>query len=224
MRITIGEIANELIEYSNSVEVNIMNGVPFLRARISSISNFTRCYMYVIQTAEHTYAVCDSHDDLNGERFFPSGEIIKPFILERDIIRLKFGIESSGDFIYGYESVVQDLPYEEFMNHLLKRMHAYEIIKFDPINLSSRISNLGFTNPRLRRCLDNEFTDKKHHKGTISDLIDIVLRQRKKFSLAILKPREMGAVAGKLKDLGIYVIIDDDKCIVDLKFNKCPEG
>ena len=169
MRITIGEIANELIEYSNTVDVSIVNGVPFLRARISSSSNFTKCYMYVIQTDEHRYAVCDSHDDMNGERFFPSNELIGPFIKERDIIRLKYGIESTDDFTYGYESVVQNLSYEQFVDHLIRRLYEYGIIKFDPAHLSDKVSNLGFTNPRLRRYIDNEFADKKHHQGTISE-------------------------------------------------------
>ncbi len=223
MGITIGEIANVLLPYSNDVDINISNEVPFLRARLSSISAYTKAYMYVVQTGEHTYACCDSRDDLNGDRFFPTGSTSKPFVIETDIIRSWFGSEGN-DISYKYDSVVTDLTFDAFIQHLYERLSHYHIIRLDKKYLTTRLIDMGFTSVRIKRAIDEEFKAKKCHQGTISDLIDIIVRRNGLFSLSSLRSRESKVIVAKLKEIGITVTINSDNCINSLKFDKCKGG
>lgn len=220
MRVTIGEIVDRLAEYCNSVDVTVNHGIPFLRARISTSSCYTVCYMYVIQTEEHTYAVADARDDINGNRFFPRGTSEKPFVVEQDVVRSLFGVQSGDGISYKYADVVTGLNANEFMMHLFKRLSYYEIIRFSTKNLTTRVPDMGFTSVRIRRVVEEEFKKYKCHQGTIQDLINIVMVDGNPFSLSNLRSRETSVIVAKLRELGIEISINDSNCITSLKFDK----
>lgn len=223
MQISIGEVVNELLPFTNDINVSIMNDVPFLRARISTESAYTRAYLYVVQTAYGKYACADSRDDVNGDRFFPTGGIKHPFIVETDIVRSMFGC-TGDDISYKYETVVTDLDLSGFVDHLHYLLNYYEIIRFDPKNLSQKVADLGFTSTRIRRTIEKEFSSKKCHLGTIKDLSDIILRRHERFSLGNLSSKETAVIVAKLKALGVTVKIDPENCFYTISFDRRKGG
>lgn len=220
MQITIGEVINELMPYANIVESSICHGVPFVVARISTASNYTIFYMYVVQTGEHQYAACDCRDNINGERFFPTGGIDRPFIVEQDVVRSMFGINSDDDISYKYDTVVTGLSFADFITHLYERLSYYEIIRFKSKNLNIKIAEMGFTSVRIRRAIEEGFKNRKCYMGTIKDLIDIVIRRKDTLSLGGLKHRESNVIVAKLRDLGILITINENNCIDTVQFDK----
>lgn len=221
--ITIGEIVNKLLDYCNNVEANISNGVPFLKARISSNSCYTKCYMYVVQTAPHVYAACDYHDDVCGSRFFPTGSETNPFIVEQDVIHRLFGCGEGMDNSWKYETVTKDLDPATFNKYLIGVLSAYEIIRFDQRKMDQKVAELGFTSTRIKRVIEKEFDTHRCHQGTINDLYDIINERHEVFSLANLRQRESSVILAKMRELGVTLSIDSNNCIASFKFDKKKE-
>ena len=47
MKVTIGEVVNELLNYTNLIQVNTVKDLPFLRAYVSGGNGkFTKCFIY----------------------------------------------------------------------------------------------------------------------------------------------------------------------------------
>lgn len=196
---TIGELTNVLIEYTTVMEMSIVNNTPFIRALLGSGNGFTKAYVYIVQLSEHRYAVCDNYDDVCGNRYFPTGSINKPFIQERDIIRMKYPTKSPN--MADYSTVVSGLNPNDFFNHLLHILHKYDIIRIDPETLSTSMIHM-FDNGRVKRNVESSFRNYKC-SGSIGDLINIVVRDQNSFNLGNLKQKEVKEVISRLKTVGI---------------------
>lgn len=196
---TIGELTNGLMEYANTMELSTVKNTPFIKALLGSGNGFTKAYIYIVQIVEHQYAVCDAHDDVCGNRYFPTGSYAKPFIQERDIIHMKYQTNSmiSGD----YSTVVSGLDKDGFFRHLLNILYKYDIIRIHPSMLSESMIHL-FSNGRIKRNMESTFRDKKC-SGTIEDFINIVIRDHESFNIGSLKQKEIKEVISKLKTIGI---------------------
>lgn len=218
MRTTIGELANSLIEYSNIIEVSNSHEIPFMKVLLGGSSGFAKGYVYIVQTDEHRYSVCDNHDELNGNRMFPSRSKANPFIVEKEIIQMKFG-KSDVIFTNEYASVIHNLSVSEFQDHLYVLLNKYKIIKFDTKKLPLHLSR-EFKNPKIKRIIDLNFSDMKYPNGTLKDFIDIVIKNGKPFNLGNLKARERQEVCSKLQGLG-FVLSLDKNVITETKFEKC---
>lgn len=218
MDVTIGEVINKVISFCNICEVNVVYGRPFLRLLIEAPSGITRAYMYVIQTSEHTYAVCDSWSDIHGHKYLPTGTISKPFIRESDLVKQWFdgSTEDESEF-------TTNLNLEKFMRYFYERLSFYEIIKFSPSNFDLKMVDMGFTSNKIKNTLSDTFKKKRRSKGTLADLIKLVMEDHKEFDLPTLLPRELSCVKGKLKDLGLEAIIEGESAnskITHLSFAK----
>lgn len=196
---TIGELTNGLIEYTNLLEMSTVKDTPFIRALLGSGNGFTKAYVYIVQTREHRYAVCDSYDDVCGNRYFPTGSNTKPFVQEKDIVQSKYNTMSStsGD----YSTVVYDLDRNGFYKHMLYLLYKYDIIRINPTTLSEPLAHI-FSSGKIRRNVESSFRDNKC-LGSIEDLINIVIRDHNKFNLGNLKQKEVKEVISRLKCIGI---------------------
>lgn len=215
MRTTIGELVAELSLYSNLIEMNISSGFPFLRIYLSGRNNTTKAIMYVIQTSEHQYAAYDNEDDLLGNKCFPTGSISRPFIREDVLAKELFG-----DNIESYKlSIKNNMNYNDFIDYLYTRLWQYDIIKFDPKNKRLHFAGMGFTSTKIRNIINSTFSKNNHPNGKISDLFDIVIKDRKPFDLDDMKPKELKCVYATLKNIGIVPLIKDNK-IIEIDFER----
>lgn len=206
---TIGELTNGLMEYANIIELSTFKNTPFIRALLGSGNGFTKAYVYIVQLKEHRYAVCDAHDDVCGNRYFPTGLYAKPFIQERDIIHMKYQTDSmtSGDYL----SVVSGLDENGFFRHLMNILYKYDIIRMHPSMLSESLIQF-FSNGRIKRNIESTFRDKKC-SGTIEDFVNIVIRDHDSFNIGNLKQKEVKEVISKLKSIGIVSEISGNEII-----------
>lgn len=204
---TIGELVNPLMEYTNSMEMSIVNKMPFIRALLGSGTGYTKAYLYIIQTSEHRYSVCDSYDDLSGNRYFPSGSKSIPFIQERDIIRAKFSSDHTncGD----YSSVVNELTESTFFDHLYRVLFNYDIIRMNPKMFSTPLINI-FTSSKIKRNIEATFNDKKCHSETIGEFINMVIKDGKSFNIGNLKPKDSKELIPRFKSIGIIPVIENN--------------
>lgn len=213
MNITIGEIANILLPYTNLIEMNITNDHPFLKAYLNGSGLSTRIYMYVVQTGEHTYAVCDSDDDKNGKRYFPTGSIKRPLMPEKDIVNEWFNGEDKGSD----PSVKIGLTNLTFEDYLLERLFEYGILIFDPKDKNVSITSLDFKSLKIRRIVDRAFADNHYRNSNIGNLIDLVMKKHKTITFPQLKEKEIKCIYAKLKDRGLDVTFKDCE-IVKVKY------
>lgn len=214
MQSTIGEIANELLPYSNKIEMNMVNDLPFIKANIGGSTGITKAIIYVIQTELHKYAICDDYNDpLN--RYLPTGNITNPFILEKEIIQRWYNDSSDNIEI----KVLHDLDLESFVEYLYERLYHYGIILFNPENKDLKFSELGFNNIKIRNTIEKSFKFNSCESGTIKDLINIINKENKSFSLRGLREREINCIFAKLRSIGIHIVIED-KIITKLYFER----
>lgn len=214
MQSTIGEIANELLPYSNKIEMNMVNDLPFIKANIGGSTGITKAIIYVIQTELHKYAICDDYNDpLN--RYLPTGNITNPFILEKEIIQRWYNDSNDNIEI----NVLHDLDFESFVEYLYERLYHYGIILFNPENKDLKFSELGFNNIKIRNTIEKSFKFNSCESGTIKDLINIINKENKSFSLRGLREREINCIFAKLRSIGIHIVIED-KIITKLYFER----
>lgn len=216
MELTIGEIINQVLPFSNSCECNIIYGKPFLRILVGGVGLCTRVYMYVIQTGEHKYAVCDSWTDIHGHKYLPTGNVSTPFISEKNKIGRWFGTTEDDD-----SEFITNLNLEGFMKYFYKVLYEYDIIKFSPENLDLKMVDMGFTSNKIKNTLTQTFRKKRRSKGTIYDLLRIVMEDNKEFDLPTLLPRELKCVRGKLRDIGLDATLEgesENQKIVKISF------
>lgn len=212
MKITIGEIVNELLPYSNMVETSTIRGFPFVRALISSNNGCLRMFMYILQYSENSYYVCDT--DAFGDKYFPTGNTSKPFISEPKLIHELFNEKDEIN-----EEKVRMVDNITFIDYLIDSLIKYDIIIFNKDDLKIKFSQMGFRNQNIVKTIDRSFTDNFHSDGTMDDLIDIVCKQRKTFSLGYMKPGDIRFVSLKLGDIGLNMNTIDNT-IIGITFKK----
>lgn len=219
MHYTLGDIVNIILPYSNDIDIKIMHGMPFLKASIKNRYKFTKYWMYVIQSNDNTYSICESYDDVFN-RYYPSGNLDRPFISESDVVKKIFNLEIDNDISYRYDKVISDLDLDKFFLYFIKRLCRNNIIRFNIKNLDNRVLTLGFTSPRILRTLERGFESRNIHNGTISDLLDIIVKRNESFSLGKLKEKEIRVIEIKLKELGLIPHIDrTDNVINSITFD-----
>lgn len=216
MPITLGCISNILMPYCNKVELTHTNGVPLLRAYLSTNTGFTRGYMYVVQHDDGLFSACDNPDDLHGNRFFPSGLVDKPFISEKEVIN-RYASDRSPSA--QYTSIITHATSKEIMRYVFDTLYRYQITKVDVTTLGTVMIDMGFTSTRIKRSIDKAFSENKAHVGRIMDLFDIIWLQHKHFVLPQLRQREIAVIIAKLRDLGITAKCND-RGICDVMIDK----
>lgn len=214
MQSTIGEIVDQLLPYSNSVDSVIINDIPFVRAYISNDSNITRAILYVVQTQLHEYSVCDAPDEILGNRVFPTGSISKPFISESSFINDMFGIKNNTSI-----NTKNKLSASNFLKYLMDRTWYYDVTRFNPSNFRINMSEMGFNNSKLRHVINRSFSENGRRDGTLEDLMNIVVVQHKKFNLNPLKEKDIRCISAKLKNVGI-IITSDNGYITGVTFER----
>lgn len=213
MKVTIGELSEELLFYSNKIEITSVNDRPFMRVYLGGPHNTTKAIIYIIQTAEHKYSVCDNFDDLLGEKYFPTGSISKPFIKEKELVNELFPILDSNEesyFINGLNSLT-------FINYLYNRLYYYNILQFNPNDSKIKISEMGFTSTRIRKGFDQGFKMNNCKSDQIKDLLNVVIKDKKPFNLGMLKNKEFSCIIAKMKDLGLSLKIQKGS-IINIEF------
>ena len=210
MRSTIGEIADLLSPFCNLIEMSTVKGFPFLRAFVGS-DGITKCYMYVKQIDEHVYAACDDRDDHHGRRYFPTGSITKPFVIEQELIQSWFS-KPDVDPEY-YKSVRNSLTYQEFHGYMYERLLTYGIIRLDQNVRDIQISSMDFTSVKIKRTIDRIMKGHGYRVGTIGDLFDIVVVQQKPLILDGLKSKEVQVLVNKLRCAGVKCIMDGNTIV-----------
>lgn len=211
MFITTGEIVDKLLEYANIIEMTIVNKRPFIRALLGNGSGITKAYVYIIQVEEHQYSICDSYDDIGGNRFFPTGSRKNPFVKEKDIVDKKFNT-SRESCIDEYESVLTDLSLSMLFDRIYEILFEYNIIKADPKRFPALLNQL-FSNPKIKRAIDIGFEELGCYHGSIGNFVDLVITDKNQFNLGNLKFKELKEVISKLKSIGIVPLIENNVII-----------
>ena len=180
MKSTIGEVVNEIIQYSNKIEMSIVNELPFIKVYLSGKNNTTKAIMYIIQVGNHVYSICDDYDYPIGERFFPTGNITNPFITEKEIVLGWFNNDSN---IRNIINMKNNITYDSLIEYIYNRLWYYDIIRFNPECRKIKFSELGFTSNKIRNIIDKSFIANNCKNGTIDDLIRLINNESKTFSL-----------------------------------------
>lgn len=200
MVITIGEIVNEILPFSNQVTSSIVNGFPYVNAPIRGSGSCPKIYVSVVQFDNHVYAAAVTDDVFNGNKFIPTGNSSKPFIREKYFMR---GNEQSAD------RIVSRIQLREFHSWWFKQLYDYGVICFNPDNLTTQVRSLGFNSLKIRRTLERMFSKNHCRFGNIEELINLVNNQKKSFDLTNLLDKELSCVNAKLRNLGLLVTIKD---------------
>lgn len=219
MKQTIGELVRYILPYANQLEISTVNDIPFMRCILSGRTKMGKSYVYIIQMNEHQYAMCDNDDDLLGERYFPTGNISRPFVTEKDIVSNWFGPQRDTST---YDMVKINLSVNDVVDNLYNILSYYDIIRFDlkkkydlPIATSMEIGRA-----RLRNAISCIFSEKGKPSGTFRDLVDIVIKNDDKIDLGMLRDRDIQHIKTKMRDYhGIEITIKNN-CIVDVIFEK----
>lgn len=206
MRSTIGEIVDVLLPYSNKVETTMVGGLPFVKAYLSGRNNTTKAIMYIVQMSSHIYSLCDDYDHPIGDNYFATGSTLVPFISEKEIISQWF---ENNKYEKEYH-IHTNISYNEFIEYTYERLWYYDIIRFNPKNKKIIFSELGFNNIKIRKTIDKSFESNNCNSNTIGDLIELVMKRGKSFSLEGLKQKEINCVFSKLKSIGIISTIKHD--------------
>lgn len=217
MKITIGEIINFILPFSNKIDVKEVRGSPFIKASIVDGSNFRQFFLYVIQTSEHEYAVVDSINDTNGNEFYVNISTEKPFIIERDIIRQQHGSGTPDDSWYANVKVGMDK--RSFMDHMIDLLIHYDVIRYRKDSDNIVLSEFGINNDKIKRAVKKAFKDQDYPRGTVDNLLDIVYRKGNKFWMRGCSSKEMQVVSSKLKSIGLICVIEQD-FITSIQFDR----
>jgi len=207
MKITIGELINEVMKYSSSVEMIMKNGIPYVHAYMSNSKNHIMSYLNIAQTDEFIYYAIDDINETCGARFIPNGSTSKPFIRELDRIHELYG--GIGFIDDSYTLSVENANYEEFMIFFINLLIDREVIKVTPNIMKLKIEDIGFHNVKIRRIISKVFNESNMRTGTIQDLIYLILVYKKKFNISSLRSKDIQFVYDKLKDYGIICEIKD---------------
>ena len=220
MKITIGEVVNELMPYSRHVEINMAGDFPFIKADIGSNSKCTKAHIYVVQVDEHKYSICDYHDDLHGNRYIPTQSIEKPFVKEKKLIQHKFDIPVHDDD-NEEDSVLLNVGYLSFLDHLYTLLSQYGVIRTSPKVLNKQITDRDVLPliPRAAKALETVFKDRKMSDPKIKDLITIVKNPSDVFSIRGMKEKDVKDLENKFKNIGINLVIQRNT-ITDIHFEK----
>lgn len=216
MIISIGDIVNELVKYSNKVEAQYIGSTPVLKAFLSQSNCLTRAYLYVAQVSDTKYTAYADVFDNCGYGFLPTGMSEFPFI--REIEQIKNMVGGSLDVDERYSRSIKDADYPELIDFIYETLVSYKIVAAGKTLLNSKISSL-ITNPKLVRSIDRSFVANGKRDGTVHDMYDIVVRDRKKFVLNEVKTKDRKLLTQKLADRGIGITITGDK-ITDVTFKR----
>ena len=74
---------------------------------------------------------------------------------------------------------------------------------------------MNINSNKIKNIINKRFKE-NNKQGTIRDLIEIVHYKKKPFDLENLKPRELGCVTGKLRDIGLSVTVENN-VIIDIE-------
>lgn len=213
MNITIGELVNVLIPYTSRIELLYIDTIPIIKAYLQRRNMVCRALMYIAQTNENSYTVIDNCDDINN-RIYLSSNKEKPFVVIKEIIPHVFSMNTM-DFPEDI-SIKKDIRYTEFIDYLYQRLFYYGIIKFNPKYFNTIITqDMNINSNKIKNIINKRFKE-NNKQGTIRDLIEIVHYKKKPFDLENLKPRELGCVTGKLRDIGLSVTVENN-VIIDIE-------
>jgi hypothetical protein len=220
MKVTIGELVNELMSYSRNIEVNMSGNIPFLKADLGDNSKHTRAHVYIVQNAEHQYSICDYHDDLHGNRYMPTQNLQTPFIKEKKLIQQKYGLVEHEDSDEK-DSVVLNLGYLGLLDHFHNLLFQYGVIRVNPKSFNKQINDSEFIplSSRTLRGLELLFKDRKITNPKIKDLISIVKNPSDVFNIRGIKEKDIKELENKFHSIGINLVIQKN-IISDIYFEK----
>lgn len=216
MKSNIGEIIDEILPYTNRIEMSMVDDLPFIKAYLSGRHNTTKAIMYIIQVSSKMYSVCDDYDYPIGERIFPSGNPDNPFITEKEIILAWVNNQEGIKHIINLKS---NIDHSSLMEYVYNRLWHYDAIRFNPDSRNLKFAELGFTSSRIRSTIDKSFSYTAYKSNTIGDLISLI-NDGKSFPLYGLKDKEINCVFSKLKNIGIIATIDNNNSITRIKFDR----
>lgn len=218
MKITIGELVNELMLYSRSIQMNMTGEFPFLKAEIGNASKYTKAHIYIVQVSEHCYSVGDYHDDLHGNRYVPTQNISNPFVKEKTLIQRMYDIR---DHDNEKDSIALNLDYLNFLDHMYNLLFQYGIIKIDPKTFNKNILDRDTVplSARVTKGLEAIFKDRKITDPKIKDLITIVKSPSDVFNIYGMKERAVKEMQTKFRNIGINLVVEKN-VITDIHFEK----
>lgn len=215
--VTIGELANELLKYSNYVTVTMFKHTPYIVAALSGKNGYVQAYMYIVQTSEGTYSARTDITDCGGARFFPTGNVKNPFIRELEQVQQMFGGERCLN--ERHYSAIDNASYEDMVAYIYKRLMQFKVVELSDAVIGKRVSSLGFHGPKIARVINKGFNRRGLKSGTIWDLILLVNGLRESFSLEGLNQKDIDTIYNKFKSIGIFLEIRSDY-IIDITFMK----
>ena len=218
MRVTIGEVVNELLPYSRDMRISMAGDFPFLEAEIGTNSRYTKGHLYIVQVSENKYSICDCRDNLHGNGYIPTQNLENPFVKEKQIIADMYVYKNSDD---EPDSITLNLEYPKFITHLHKLLFQYGVVRIDPKIFTKKISDhdtIPLT-PRVLNGLESIFKEYKILDPKIKDLINIVKTKLTKFNIQPIKGKDVKDMQNKFQHIGINLIIEKN-IITDITFAK----
>ncbi|MDE7346537.1 MAG: hypothetical protein K2N48_07340 [Muribaculaceae bacterium] len=206
MQITIGEITDIILPYTNSIEIAQYHGRPYVTARMSNSDHLCCFIMYITQTAPHVYAMADGYHDTAGMRYIPDVSIEHPLIAERDMARRLYGTGSWEPFT----DVRTNVGVDEFVSYLIDCLSSYRLIRYNVNRKDELVNGADIRSTRIKRAIEKAFKDHGYHIGTIGDLVELTMVKKKTIQFKGLKSKEMKTIVTRLKTFGLSCSIEDD--------------
>ena len=218
MKITIGELVNELMFYSRNIEISMAGPLPFLKADLGDSDRFTRGHIYIVQVAEHQYSICDYHDNLHGNRYVPTQNLDHPFIKEKKLSQQIFGFPIEDNEKH---SIVLNAGYLAFLNHFYNLLFKYGVIKVNPSLFYNQITDSETLSlpPRVAKGLESIFKGRNIPDPTILDLITLVKNPCEVFTIRGIKEKDIKILESKFESIGIILTMQKN-VITDIYFEK----
>lgn len=218
MKITIGELVNELMLYSRNIEINMAGPLPFLKADLGDNDRYTRGHIYIVQVAEHQYSICDYHDDIHGNRYLPTQNLDHPFIKEKRLSQLKFGLPVED---IEKHSIVLNAGYLAFLNHFYRLLFQYGVTKVNPTVFYKQITDPEVIPlpSRVAKGLESIFKGRNIPDPTILDLITLVKNPSEVFTIRGIKEKDIKILEAKFESIGIILTMQKN-VITDIHFEK----
>jgi len=209
MRITIGELTNELLPYSKIIDTRLVGTIPFTKAILGDMSGITMGYIYIAQVGEHKYSVADADNEMEGRLYIPTQSKINPLISEEEFARKWIG---NNDAEEKDDMVTKNLDYVEFVKHFHQILLDHQMIKLTQKTLDTPVTSIGLSTLKLSKSLSC-----KSKEALVKDVLYSIKKSPMK--LEGVKEKDVLEIVEKFKHLGVF-LNTMEKTLLDFQLEK----
>jgi hypothetical protein len=210
MRITIGEIVNEIIPFSKSIELKVHDNIPYVKAKIGSPSGFTLIYLYIAQIKEGLYTVYETNDEIFG-RYLPTGDLKKPFIKDNDFINswINNKIPNQSD-----QAIKNNIMINNFRKYFYELLYKLNLIILSPEILTTNLLAINYSK-KIKNIIKIVYHEYNLCNFTIINFINYIRNYPGKLKLYGMSKNELQELNNVFHKIGLKLIITNF-CITNI--------